>query len=86
MLTIYYLLHSTEGQVKCLPDKKRVLEEYRASKPPAMPHKGIDDEMMILDALNDFPGLEAIDMGNSNGMSTDDYNNEYNDLLENLQV
>lgn len=61
--------------------QERVLEEYRASKPPAMPHKGIDDEMMILDALNDFPGLEAIDMGNPNGMSTDNYNNEYNDLF-----
>ncbi|CAX41773.1 transcriptional activator of nitrogen-regulated genes, putative [Candida dubliniensis CD36] len=62
--------------------QERILEDYRASKPQTMPHKGIDDEMIIMDALNDFPGLEAIDMGgNINGMSADDYNNDYGDIF-----
>ena len=49
------LLASSVGRMNHLSNRQqRVLEEYRASKPPMVDHKGIDDEMLIMDALNSF--------------------------------
>ncbi|KAK6877569.1 Nitrogen regulatory protein GLN3 [Candida tropicalis] len=84
-LNVSDLLPSSMGRMSHMTSRQqRVLEEYRASKPPMVAHKGIDDEMLIMDALNSFTtndgtGNEITD-GTNLLMDDDDFFKNYTDL------
>ncbi|RCK65022.1 hypothetical protein Cantr_00760 [Candida viswanathii] len=79
-LNVSDLLPSSMGRTSHMSSRQqRVLEEYRASKPPIVEHRGIDDEMLIMDALNSFPSSNG--MNNANLlMDDDDFFKNYTDL------
>ena len=51
---------------------QKVLEEYRASKPPIAQHRGIDDElvMMATDPLSDIVNINANNMNSMNNITS----------------
>ncbi|KAL6451356.1 GLN3 Nitrogen regulatory protein GLN3 [Candida maltosa Xu316] len=51
--------------------QQRVLEEYRASKPPMVQHQGIDDEMLIMESLNGFGSTTSNTPTNNNDSAVD---------------